>query len=96
MFFHGFNILGIEFKHHYKRRPIMLVLGRRPGEKVKIGDEITVCVISQSKNQVRLGIEAPDRIPVHREEIYRRIKESQATMPLAANEAINEAIVGDE
>lgn len=51
----------------------MLVLGRKKGEKIKIGDNITVSILSHEKNQTRIGIEAPCDVPVHREEVYQRI-----------------------
>lgn len=71
----------------------MLVLGRRPGEKIKIGDDITICLISIAKNQARIGIEAPTNVSVHREEIYERIINqlgADAAMPMAINEAIGD------
>lgn len=52
----------------------MLVLTRRIGESVKIGDDITVTILSATGTQVRLGIGAPQAVPVHREEVYRRIQ----------------------
>lgn len=52
----------------------MLILTRRTGETIMIGDEITVTVISVQDNQVRLGINAPKDVEVHREEIYERIQ----------------------
>lgn len=52
----------------------MLVLCRHPQETLYIGDEITVTVLGVNGNQVRLGIQAPARVGVHREEIYRRIQ----------------------
>ena len=51
----------------------MLVLTRRLGESLKIGDDITITVLSASGTQVRIGITAPQNVPVHREEVYQRI-----------------------
>lgn len=56
----------------------MLILTRRVGETVMIGDEITITVLGVKGNQVRLGINAPRTVAVHREEIYQRIKREQA------------------
>lgn len=52
----------------------MLILTRRTGEKVYIGNEVTLTVLGVKGNQVRFGIDAPKSVPVHREEIYERIK----------------------
>ena len=51
----------------------MLVLSRKPGESVTIGDEVRITILSISGKQVRIGIEAPNDIAVHREEIYNKI-----------------------
>ena len=56
----------------------MLILTRRVGETLMIGDEVTVTVLGVKGNQVRLGINAPKTVSVHREEIYQRIKAEQA------------------
>lgn len=52
----------------------MLILTRRVGETVMIGDEVTITVLGVKGNQVRVGINAPKSVAVHREEIYERIK----------------------
>ena len=57
----------------------MLILTRRVGQKIVIGDDVTVTVLSVKGNQVRIGIDAPRDVSVNREEIYQRIlKEKQA------------------
>lgn len=53
----------------------MLILTRKTGEAIAIGDEITVRVLGIQGKQVRLGVTAPTQIPVHREEVYKRILE---------------------
>ena len=63
----------------------MLILTRRPGESVKIGDDITITVLGVRGNQLRLGFTAPQNVAVHREEVYERIRAAsravQATSP---------------
>lgn len=56
----------------------MLILTRRVGETLVIGDDITVTVLGVKGNQARLGVNAPKEIAVHREEIFNRIKREQA------------------
>jgi carbon storage regulator len=55
----------------------MLILTRRVGETVMIGDDVTITVLGVKGNQVRVGINAPKNVAVHREEIYERIKREQ-------------------
>ncbi len=54
----------------------MLILTRRVGESLMVGDDVTVTVLGVKGNQVRIGISAPKTVAVHREEIYERIKAS--------------------
>jgi carbon storage regulator len=57
----------------------MLILTRRVGETVMVGQDITVTVLEVKGNQVRLGINAPKNVAVHREEIFERIKAEQGS-----------------
>ena len=52
----------------------MLILSRKPNESLVIGDEVTITVLSIKGKQVRLGIDAPKDVSVHREEIYQMIR----------------------
>ena len=56
----------------------MLILTRRISETMMIGDNVTITVLGIKGHQVRLGINAPKEIPVHREEIYERIRQEQS------------------
>jgi carbon storage regulator len=55
----------------------MLILTRRVGETVMIGNDVTVTVLGVKGNQVRVGVNAPKDVAVHREEIYERIKREE-------------------
>jgi len=58
----------------------MLILTRRAGEKLRIGEDVTVTVLSIKGNQVRIGIDASRDVSVNREEVYQRILEEQKTL----------------
>ena len=59
----------------------MLILTRRTSETLMIGDSVTVTVLEVEGNQVRLGINAPKDVPVHREEVFERIKQEKLNLP---------------
>jgi len=56
----------------------MLILTRRVGETLKIGDDVNVTVLGVKGNQVRIGVDAPKSTPVHRQEIWDKIQEEKA------------------
>jgi carbon storage regulator len=69
----------------------MLILTRRVGETVMIGNDITVTVLGVKGNQVRVGVNAPKEVAVHREEIYERIKREEQA---AGGGAVKRPITG--
>ena len=73
--------LIILLEHGSKR---MLILTRRVGETLMIGDEVTVTVLGVKGNQVRIGVNAPKDVSVHREEIYMR-KQAEKSNPNPGN-----------
>jgi carbon storage regulator len=69
----------------------MLILTRRVGETLVIGDDVTVTVLGVKGNQVRIGVEAPKHISVHREEIYERIQREKEQAAGAAKPSQNDS-----
>ena len=64
----------------------MLILTRRVGEKLIIGDDVKVTILGVKGNQIRIGIDAPKDMPVHREEIYQRIQRENRKENLSHSE----------
>mgnify|MGYP003494069874 CR=1 FL=1 len=67
----------------------MLILTRRVGETLMVGDEVTVTVLGVKGNQVRIGVNAPKDVAVHREEIYQRIQQEETPGDIADDDAGN-------
>ncbi|HHJ1343228.1 carbon storage regulator CsrA [Pseudomonas aeruginosa] len=59
----------------------MLILTRRVGETLMVGDDVTVTVLGVKGNQVRIGVNAPKEVAVHREEIYQRVQKEKDQEP---------------
>ncbi len=66
----------------------MLILTRKVGEAVAIGDDIQISIVEIKGTQVKLGIQAPKNIEVHREEIYQKIQEENRRAALVSKEAL--------
>jgi len=66
----------------------MLIITRRPGEKIMLGDDTVIEVIEVSGSSVRIGIDAPRSLPVYREEIWRSVKEENAAAAKSRPDAL--------
>jgi carbon storage regulator len=66
----------------------MLVLTRRPGESVMVGDEVTITVLEVRGDVVRLGIQAPRTVQVHREEVYRELQAANREAASPSEDAV--------
>ena len=69
----------------------MLVLTRRPGENIRIGQDIVITVLKVGPGQVKIGVEAPPDVIVHREEIFERIQEANRRARGLSPEALTDA-----
>lgn len=73
----------------------MLILTRRAGETLMIGDEVTITVLGVKGNQVRIGVNAPKTVSVHREEIYQRIQREK-TNKAGGTETVSETFEDED
>ncbi len=58
----------------------MLVLQRKPGQRIMIGDSVAVTVLEVRNGRVKLGLEGPPEVPIHREEVFREIQEDRRAL----------------
>lgn len=70
----------------------MLIITRRPGEKLMVGDDVVIEVIEVSGSSVRIGIAAPKSVPVYREEIYSAVKEENTAAAAADASQLPDAL----
>ena len=70
----------------------MLVLARKAGEVIRIGDDVSICILEVSGGQVRVAIKAPREIPVHREEVYQQVQSENRRAAEAARASDPEAL----
>jgi len=68
----------------------MLVLSRKKNEQIIIADEIVITIVDIRADKVRIGIEAPAHIPVHRQEVYLALQERDSSTPLDAPKVVDE------
>jgi len=71
----------------------MLILTRKSGEKIAIGDDIVITLLEIKGNQVKLGIEAPKHVDIHRQEVYERIMEENLRSAGADHKDVAEALL---
>lgn len=69
----------------------MLVLTRRPGENIRIGDNIVITVLKIGPGQVKIGVDAPPSVVVHREEIFERIQEANRRAAGLSKDVLSDA-----
>ena len=70
----------------------MLIITRKPGEKIAIGDDITVTVLDIKGGQIRIGIDAPRAVSIHRQEVYERIRQENRAAAAVDASDLNRAV----